>query len=114
MFDKARSMLYTGVGLMMLTRDKAEKMVQEWVKEGELSQEEGRRLMENWSQKIDAEKEELQGRIQKEVERVIETAGLASRKELQALTERIAVLEAQVERLEESMPPGAEEQNESE
>ncbi len=99
MFKQAKKMLTTGLGFMLITKDKAEAMVQDWVKEGELSREEGQELLDSWSRRIDEEKEEVNSRIRTEVNRVVKSAGLPTKADFQRLEERVAVLEAETAKL---------------
>lgn len=93
LYEKARKMFLTGLGFAAITKEKAEVMVKDLVKEGELSKEEGRELLETWTAKIEQEKEEVRGRVQREVNRMIDNAGLVSKEEYRALEARVAALE---------------------
>ncbi len=95
-YEAARKVLVTGLGLAVFTKEKADALIEEWVKEGELSKEEGRELLDTWMKRVDSEREEVRTRIQKEVQRMIDQAGLVSRADYQALVVRVEALEAKL------------------
>ena len=45
--EAIRRVLATGLGLAVLTKEKAEELVNEFVRQGELSREEGERLLDD-------------------------------------------------------------------
>ncbi len=95
-YDVAKKMLVTGLGIAVFTKEKADSLIQDWVKEGELSKEEGKELLDTWMKKIEAEREDMRGRIQKEVRRMIDQAGVVSKEEHEALAKRVVALELQI------------------
>lgn len=102
MFKFAKKMLTTSLGFMLITKDKAEAVVQDWVKEGELSREEGQELLDTWTRRIDEEKEEINSRIHTEVTKVVKSAGLPTKEDFRQLEQRIAALEAETAKLREN------------
>ena len=95
----------TGLGIALLTKERAEAMISELVRRGEISPEEGKDLFDSPLRRAQEEKDELQRRIDAAVRRVIESAGVASREDVRRLEDRLARLEARLERLEASRAP---------
>lgn len=95
-----RRLTAAGIGLAWLTKEKAEVFVQELVRQGEMSREEGRELLEELLRRAEMEKDELQRRLDGEVRRIMKSAGVATREDVQRLEERIERLEARLGRLE--------------
>lgn len=102
----------TGLGLALLTKEKAEELVQELIRQGEIGREEGKELLEALMRRAQSEKDELQRRIDAEVRRLVESAGLASREDIRRLEEQLRTLEARLARLEHraAEPAAGEEQ----
>ena len=100
--EQLKDWIATGLGLALLTKDKAEEMVQNLVREGKLSREEGRELLDHLIQRAQQEKDELQRRADGEIRRLLDAAGLARREDVKRLEAYIEKLEARIERLEAS------------
>ena len=108
-YDHAKKLLATGLGLAVLTKEKAEELVKEWVQEGELSKDEGKELLDNWVRKVDTEKEEIRTRVQKEVHRIVEGAGAVTQEEVEGLRADLQRLEQRVQALETAAADDAQE-----
>ncbi len=108
-YDRAKKLLATGLGLAVLTKEKAEELVKEWVQEGELSKEEGKELLDNWVRKVDTEKEELRTRIQKEVHKIVEGAGAVTQEELDEIRVEMKRLDKRGKALETAAAAAEEE-----
>lgn len=98
--DSMRKLAFAGLGLLSLTRERVEKMVQDLVEQGNMSSEEGRQLADSLMQRAEAEMNELRARIQAEIKKALIGAGVATKEEVQALKERVDELEARLRRLE--------------
>ncbi|MGE5575864.1 MAG: phasin family protein [Syntrophothermus sp.] len=100
MLDFVKKPLSTALGLALLTKEKADEVVKDLVKQGEMSKEEGRQFLENWAKRAEEEKEELRQRINAETRRILETTGIATRADVERLEARIRELEERVSQLE--------------
>ncbi|MGB9813075.1 MAG: phasin family protein [Thermovenabulum sp.] len=91
--------LYAGIGLIALTKEKAEEIIQELVKKGEVSKEEGKDLLKNLVDKIDQEKRRLQQKIDEQIELAIKNMNLVRKQEMDELKLKIEELERKIEEL---------------
>lgn len=91
--------LYAGIGLVALTKEKAEEIIQELVKKGEVSKEEGKDLLKNLVDKIDQEKRRLQRKIDEQIELAIKNMNLVRKQEMDELKLKIEELERKIEEL---------------
>ncbi|HEY8531682.1 MAG TPA: hypothetical protein VIL08_05495 [Limnochorda sp.] len=98
--DQLKRWAATGLGLALLTKEVAESIVQDLVKQGEISREEGKELLDSLLARAQREKDELQRRIDAEVRRVMQSLGMVPQEELRRLEEQLHRLQARVERLE--------------
>jgi len=98
--DSMRRLAFAGIGFLSLTREKAEKMVQDLVQQGNMSSDEGKELVDSLMQRAEAEMSELRERIRTEVRKALANAGAASKDDLAALNARIDSLEERLRRLE--------------
>lgn len=90
-----KSLLF-GVGILTLTREKAEKVVHDLVERGEVGAEEAKTFVNDLMEKGEQEKAAVQETIKKEVEDIRKKFGLVTQADLEALEERIRVLESRL------------------
>ncbi len=89
-----KEILYAGLGLVTITREKAEELVSELVKRGELSSEEGKDVLNNIANRMQEETDKLKQRVQDQVENIISSMNLVRRSELDEVMQRLEKLEA--------------------
>ncbi|MGI6485821.1 MAG: phasin family protein [Tepidanaerobacteraceae bacterium] len=88
-----KQILYAGLGLVTITREKAEELVSELVKRGELSSEEGKDALNNILDRMQEERDKLRQRIQEQVENMISSMNLVRQSELDDIKQRLEKLE---------------------
>ncbi len=93
-------MVLVGLGAWNMTREKVNEVVNELVREEGVDPEEARKLVETLVARGEREREEIREMIGREVERVRPV----TRKEFEALSQRVDGLAARVEELLERMP----------
>lgn len=96
-WDALEKAAYTGLGLAALTKDKLDEAVDTLKKERGLTEEEGRRLGEEMKDGAEAARKKLDERVDEAVEKALAELHLASRKELEALKDRVEKLESGLE-----------------
>ncbi len=94
-----RKMIYFGLGALSLTREKAEKMMNEMVEKGDVNKEEAKQFIDEAIKKGAEEKEQLRQMIKEEYEEIKNQFSLVSRKDLEALETRIKALEEKISTL---------------
>ncbi|EFL51481.1 conserved hypothetical protein [Solidesulfovibrio fructosivorans JJ]] len=88
---KPVDLLYMGLGAAFLAKDKFEAFVDEMEKRGEMSRTEAKNFLEDAKARAQQEEEALNARIRKELQKVLEGMGLATKEdiaELKALIEK--------------------------
>lgn len=106
--EQLKRWVSTGIGLALLTKEKAEEIVQELIRQGEISRDEGKEILDGLIRRAQAERDELQRRIDAEVRRLLESAGLARQEDVRRLEEELRKLEKRVARLEAESASAAE------
>lgn len=89
MKELARKAFTLGLGAIALTKEAAEKLVNELVKKGELGQEEARDLVDDLLERGKKEREEVQKVIRQEMTRVLGELNVPSRDDLLRLEEKV-------------------------
>ncbi len=92
MQDLLKKAFSLGIGVLLVSKDKIEEVVNELVKRGELGQEEGKNLVKELIEKGEASMHEVEGKIEKIVQSVTEKLNLPTRKELNELKSEIEQL----------------------
>lgn len=82
-----------GVGIMALTKEKADAVVKELIEKGELDPEEGKRLVIDLLKKSEEQSREFQRKVNEEVGKALTEYSPATKKELQNLEKRVEKLE---------------------
>lgn len=98
MEDLFKKFLYTGVGLVALTAERLQSAIEELVDDGKLSKEEGKKVFGGLMEKTETKREEFEERFKAFTTSVIESLNMPTRDDMEALQERIAVLESKLEK----------------
>lgn len=89
MLNLIKKGMYLGIGLFSLTKEKAERFVDELIKSGEASLEEKNTLIQNLLDEAQKQKDILEKKINEEIKRAIEKVGIPTRKDIEKLEKKI-------------------------
>ena len=92
MGDLFNKIMLLGMGTLALTREKAEEVVEELVKEGKIQQRERQVMVRQLIQKGEQSKKELQGHVEKTMQAVMKELDIPSRQEVNRLRAEIDAL----------------------
>lgn len=95
--------LLVGMGAATLTKDRLEKITDEFVRRGQLSSEEGRELVEDLTERSRKEARSALGRLDNSLQGTYKDLGLASHKEVEDLDFRVRQLEHRLALAEEEL-----------
>lgn len=85
-----RDTALAGLGLVALTRDKAEELVRGWVREGEVSREQGDRLLSDLVDRGRQQQDALTDVVRRGVQQAMRELGVVTRADLDELEQRLA------------------------
>lgn len=88
-----KQMLYAGIGLAAVTKEKAEEVVADLIKKGEMSKEEGKDVLNTLINRMQDESEKLKQKINEQVENTITSMNLVRKSELDEVSQRLTELE---------------------
>lgn len=94
LFDKAITM---GFGAFSMTRERAEKLMDEMVARGEISREEAKKSMDDLLERGEQEKTEFRSMIREEIDKWRKDFGVITRADLEKLEAKIADLESKLQ-----------------
>jgi len=96
MMDLFKKTFLLGMGALSLTKEKAEKFVNELVEKGEVGTEEAKQFVKEMIEKGEQEKAALQDTIKNELSKIRREVGLVTKEEFASLEERIKQLETKL------------------
>jgi len=82
-----------GLGAIVLTKQAAQKLVDDMVAKGSVTKEQGKKVLDEMVERGHEQKEQVEGFVSQIVEKVLEKADLARGTELRSLAERLEHLE---------------------
>jgi polyhydroxyalkanoate synthesis regulator phasin len=85
LFEKG---LLAGLGLLSMTREKAQEIVEELSHEGELQKSEVKQWVDQLSERGDEERQALRKVIREEMKKVMDEMGLATKEDIQELLKK--------------------------
>lgn len=87
-----------GIGIAAITKEKADAMVKELVKDGDLNKEDGKKLVNELLEKSKKGSKELETKVSRQVNDIMKKANVASKKEIKILEAKIKELEKEVKK----------------
>jgi polyhydroxyalkanoate synthesis regulator phasin len=99
MSDLIKKMIFTGIGLAAVSKEKIEDSVKEMITKGNLTEQEGRKFVEEMTGYTEKARGDLEKQVNEYVEKAINRLGLARKRDLEEIQ---AAVEAIQQRLEKS------------
>ena len=99
MFKLGRKMFLASLGMLSLTKERANKIAQELIKRGELSQSESKEFVVDLLDKAEKEKDRLIEKIKPEIDKSLEKMNFASKKCVDNLEKKIDELGNKIDQL---------------
>lgn len=96
MLDTFKKTLSAGIGAVSMTKDKAEKYVDELVEKGQVKKEEAKKLVTEMVERGEQEKSSIKDLVGKELNNLKKEMGLVTKQDIEKLEERIVKLEAKL------------------
>ena len=82
-----------GLGLAIVTKEKADELAAELVEKGEMSQEESQAFVSDLVKKSDRQKTDLEKKINEEIKKAVAKFNLATKDDIKKLEKRLIALE---------------------
>jgi polyhydroxyalkanoate synthesis regulator phasin len=96
MVDLIKKAIYTGVGLAVLTKEKAEELVKDLSEQAKLSEQEGKELFDGLLKHSEHARNDLQSKLDETVLAVVNRLNLATKDEVSSLKAKIEELSAKI------------------
>jgi polyhydroxyalkanoate synthesis regulator phasin len=92
MVDLIKKAIYTGVGLAVLTKERAEELVKELSQQAKLSEQEGKELFDGLLKQSEHARNDLQSKLDDAVLAVVNRLNLATKDEVASLKAKVEEL----------------------
>ena len=89
MSDLVKKTILAGLGVLSLSREKAEGITKDLIKRGELAKTEEAKFAKDLMEQAGKNKVEVEEKIEKVVEKTLEKLNIPTRKEINALKEKV-------------------------
>ena len=96
MVNLIKKAFYTGLGLAVLTKEKAEELVKDFAEQAKLSEHEGKDLVNSLMKQSEQARTDFQSKVDEAVLAVVNRLNLASRDEVASLKAKIDELSAKI------------------
>jgi polyhydroxyalkanoate synthesis regulator phasin len=103
MLTQIKKGLLASLGGVIITREKAEKIIQRLVEDAKISEEEGRRLMEELIDAGEKQRTNFESAVRKTLRNSLEKLDLCSGEAFRTLKDRVENLEKRAQILEEAV-----------
>jgi len=92
MIDLVKKAMFTGIGVMSLTKEKVEDIANEFVAKGKLSEQEGKKLVNDLLERSEESKGELKKQVEAVVKSTLAKMDIATKSDMEALKSELAGL----------------------
>ena len=97
-FEFIKKTMLTGIGVALKTQAEFEEMTKSFIEKSRMTEEEGKKFVDEMMEKYQESKVSMESQIEKSVKKVLQSADIASSKELNALKEEVAKLKEELKK----------------
>jgi polyhydroxyalkanoate synthesis regulator phasin len=97
MIELVKKAMFTGIGMMSLTKDKVEEVAQDFIEKGKMSKQEGEKFVSDLLKSSEESKQDLKKQEEESVSGMMGKMDIASKSDVAALREELAEIKAKLE-----------------
>jgi polyhydroxyalkanoate synthesis regulator phasin len=97
MIELVKKAMFTGIGMMSLTKDKVEEVAQDFIEKGKMSKQEGEKFVSDLLKSSEESKQDLKKQVEESVSGMMGKMDIASKSDVAALREELAEIKAKLE-----------------
>lgn len=101
MIDLVKKAMFTGLGVMSLTKEKVEEIADEFVEKGKLSEQEGQKFVKDMVERSEASKEEIKKQIEIAVQATLAKMDIATKSDMEEMKNELAALKEALNKSDE-------------
>jgi len=99
MIELVKKAMFTGIGMMSLTKDKVEEVAQDFIEKGKMSKQEGEKFVNDLLKRSEESKQDLKKQVEESVSSLMTKMDVASKDDVTALREELAEIKAKLEEM---------------
>ena len=92
MTDIFEKTLYLGLGIISMTKDKAEEIIGELVEKGKMSEDQSAKAVKDLMNRAEKERKALDNRLNESIEKAIKRMHLATRNDIEEINKKLDAL----------------------
>ena len=94
MIDLLKKGILTGIGIGLMTKEKVKEFAKKTAEEAKLTKEEGRKFADELLKRSEETKQQIEGKINDQVKKVIDKLGVATQEDLRKIQKRLDKLQS--------------------
>lgn len=96
MIDLIKKAMFTGIGVLSLTKEKVEDVAKDFVDKGKLSEQEGKKLVQEMLERSEQSKNELKKQVEVIVKNTMEKMDIASKADMAELKDELREIKEKI------------------
>ena len=92
MIDLIKKSMLVGVGFALKTKDEMQDLAKDIIKKSKMSERDGKKFIRDLEKRYDAEKKDMEDRVEKTVKELLKKGGIVTRDEIKELKNEIREL----------------------
>ena len=97
MIELVKKGVFTGIGLLSLTKEKIEEVAQEFIEKGKMSEQEGEKFVNELLKRSEESKQDIKKQVEESVKNLMKKMDFASKADVAALHKELAELKTKLE-----------------
>ena len=98
MSDMIKKMIFTGIGLAAVSKEKVEDSVKEMIAKGNLTEQEGRKFVDEMTGYSEKARGELEKQVNGYVEKAIDRMGLVRKSDIEEIQSAVLAIQKRLEK----------------
>ncbi len=103
MFETIKKMMLTGVGIAIVTKERAEEMAKDMVKKGTLSEHQGKEFVEKLVKESHQAQETFEAKLDELMQKAVSKLDLVGRRDFEKLSKKVTRLEKQIKEMKKEI-----------
>lgn len=97
MIDLVKKAMFTGIGMLSLTKEKIEETARDFAEKGKMSEAEGKKFVSEFVEKSEESKQELKKQIESIAKKTLQGMDVASKTDLASVRKELTELKKKIE-----------------
>jgi len=100
--EMARKVMLATIGAVALAQEEAEAFIKKLIDRGEIAEKDGRKMMDDLKENRQKKSKNAEDEMESRVSKILERAGVPTKSDIDALSDKITALTAKIDELKET------------